>query len=193
MTNHKTMQETAEQPLHVVLFCSRNKDNEGVPGFDQRNRKFMTRHTPEELAERFDEFVRAGVEGEMCRMYVTVNARDNDKVRKNLMHWLIDNPDQDMAHIESRVVAVAMRSECKCEKKWMFDFDADPSLFEDFKADVLACDDRVEVEAFPTPNGLCVVTSRGFDTRKLDLGGRWKDVELKKDAQRCVMWKTKKS
>lgn len=184
--------ENATESLHVVLFCSRNKDNEDVEGFEQRNRKFLTRHTPEELEERFDEFVAAGVPGEMCRFYMSVNARDNEKTCRNLMHWLVDNPDQDMAHIESRTVSIAAKAECQAEKKWMFDFDADPALFDDFKTDILACDACVEVEAFPTPNGLCVVTSRGFDVRKLDFGGKWRDVELKKDADRCVMWKTKK-
>lgn len=183
--------DNTTESLHVVLFCSRNKDNEGVEGFEQRNRKFLTRHAPEELEERFDEFVAAGVPGEMCRFYMSVNARDNEKTCRNLMHWLVDNPDQDMAHIESRTVSIAAKAECQAEKKWMFDFDADLALFDDFKTDILACDACVEVEAFPTPNGLCVVTSRGFDVRKLDLGGKWRDVELKKDADRCVMWKTK--
>lgn len=180
-----------ENTLHVVLFCSRNKDNENVEGFVQRNRKFLTDKTAEELAERFDEFVAGGVDGEFCRFYMSVNARDNEKVRRALMHWLIDHPEQSMAHLESRAVAVAAKKECQAEKKWMFDFDADPALFDEFVSDVHACDDGVVVESFPTPNGLCVVCDRGFDARNLDLGGKWRDVELKKDESRCVAWKRK--
>lgn len=183
----------ADQALHVVLFCSRNKDNVGVEGFTQRNRKFLSDKTMEELVGRFDEFVAAGVPGEFCRFYMSVNARDNEKVRRNLMHWLIDHPEQSMAHMESRVVAVAAKKECQAEKKWMFDFDADPSLLDEFVDDVRACDENVKIEAFPTPNGLCVVTDRGFDFRQLDLSGKWRDVELKKDENRCVMWKTKEA
>lgn len=191
MTKNKAnTANTADNLLHVVLFCSRNKDNENVEGFEQRNRKFLTRHTTEELEERFDEFVRAGKPGEMCRFYMSVNARNNEKVQRNLMHWLVDNPDQDMAHLESRAVSIAAKAECREENKWMFDFDASPSLYGEFVEDVHGCDANVELEAFPTPNGLCVVASRGFDFRKLDLSGKWNEVGLKKDANRCVMWKT---
>lgn len=181
---------TGEQrALRVALFISRNKDNSDVPGFEQRSRKFLTDKTDDELRERFEEFVYAGVPGEFCRLYVSVNARDNEKVQRGLMHWLVDHPDQDMAHIESRTVAIAAKSECAAERKWMFDFDTDVSLLPEFEADVAACDPNVELEAFATPNGLCVITSRGFDVRKLDLGGKWRDVELKKDDQRCLYWK----
>lgn len=190
MTKNKTQEQNA--PLHVVLFCSRNKDNAEVEGFVQRNRKFLTEKTPIELMERFNEFVFSGVPGEMCRFYISVNARDNEKVRRGLIHWLVDNPDQDMGHIESRTVAIAAKSECRAEKKWMFDFDEDVSLLDDFIADIKSCDDRVEVETFTTPNGMCIVTSRGFDTRKLDLQDKWKNVELKKDENRCFTWKTKR-
>lgn len=195
MTENKNMSLTPEEhrPLRVVFFCSRNKDNADVPNFEQRNRKFLSTKSDEELMERFEEFVFSGVPGEFCRFYTSVNARDNAKVSRALMHWLVDHPDQEMDHIESRVVSIAAKSECAAEKKWMFDFDADPALLDEFIADVKACDDKVELEAFPTPNGLCVVASRGFDTRKLDLGGKWKDVGLKKDDQRCVAWKRKEA
>lgn len=186
-------EETADRALHVVLFCSRNKDNVGIEGFVQRNRKFVSDKTPEELAERFNEFAEAGLPGEMSRMYVSVNARDNEKIRRNLMHWLIDHPEQSMAHIESRTVSVAAHKDCAAERKWSFDFDADPALFDEFASDVHACDENVELEAFSTPNGLCVVCNRGFDIRKLDLSGKWKDVGLKKDSNRCVTWKVKEA
>lgn len=193
MTNNKNnTTENAEEsanPLRVVFFCSRNKDNEGVEGFEQRNRKFLSTKSDEELMQRFEEFVFSGVPGEFCRFYATVNARDNAKVARALTHWMVDHPDQEMDHLESRVVSIAAQAECAAEKKWMFDFDADPALLDEFKGDVAACDDKVELEAFPTPNGLCIITNRGFDTRKLDLGGKWKDVGLKKDDQRCIAWK----
>lgn len=84
-----------------------------------------------------------------------------------------------------------MKTECRAEKKWMFDFDEDPVLFDKFVEDIHSCDPDVEVFKYKTPNGLCVVTSRGFDTRKLDLDGKWKNVELKKDASRCLFWAIK--
>lgn len=188
-TRNANMATEEQPPLRVILFCSRNKDNEGIEGFEKRNRKFLSRKSDEELMHRFDEFVSAGVPGELCRFYASVNARDNEKVARSLMHWMVDHPDQDMGRIESRIVSLAAQSECAAEKKWMFDFDEDPSRLEEFESDVSACDPKVKIEAFPTPNGLCVIASRGFDVSKLDLGSKWKDVELKKDAQRCISWK----
>lgn len=184
------MEETL---CRVVMFCSRNKDNQDVEGFEQRHRNFVSDKTNEELISLFQEFVNGGVPGEFCRLYVSVNNRDNNKVVKNLTHWLIDNPDQDVSHMESRVASIAMKSECRAEKKWMFDFDEVPTLFDKFVEDVHSCDPEVEVFKYKTPNGLCVVTSRGFDTRGLDLGGKWKNVELKKDASRCLFWDMKET
>lgn len=192
MTNTKKNIVEEEAPLHVILFCSRNKDNSDIEGFEQRNRQFLSRSNIDDLKERFGEFVRSGKSGEMCRLYISVNARNNEKIHRELLHWMIDNPNQNMAHIESRTVSIAARSECAAEKKWMFDFDMEPTLIGEFVNDIHKCDAEVDVDAFPTPNGLCVITSRGFDIRKLDLLDKWKGVELKKDALRCVVWKTNK-
>lgn len=181
----------SENLCRVITFCSRNKDNQGVEGFHQRSEAFLSNKTDQELIYQFNNFVENGVEGEFCRLYISVNNRDNAKILKNLTHWLIDNPDQDMTKIDSRIASIAAKAECRAEKKWMFDYDEDPTRFAEFVADINKCDPDVEVASHYTPNGLCVITSRGFDTRKLELEDKWSNVELKKDASRCVYWTRK--
>lgn len=190
-TNNKGSEERL--PLRTILFCSRNKDNKDIEGFKQRKRKFLSSLSDEDLMSRFEEFVFSGVPGEFCRFYASVNGRDNEKIRRNVIHFLVDHPDADMALVENYSVAAADRDDCKAERKWVFDYDADPALIDEFVADVKACDGEVEAEVFPTPNGFCVVTSRGFDARNLDLGGKWNDVALKRDASRCIAWKRKET
>ena len=70
----------AKEGLRVVLFKSRNKDNRDLDGFKERSVGFVSTRGMDQLEAEFQDFVRKGVPGELCRMYVTVNRRDNDKV-----------------------------------------------------------------------------------------------------------------
>ena len=171
--------------MRVILFASRNKDNKHIAGFKERRKSFVSNLTDEELIEEFSSFVEKGVEGEFSRLYVSINTRDEAKVHKAFMHWLIDHPDCDLTRLESKVASLAAKPECRETKRWMFDFDEDESRYEEFARDVYLCDPQVKLEKFRTPNGLCVVADRGFDTRGLK---KWANVELKKDAMRCLRW-----
>ena len=84
--------------LKVVLFCSRNKDNKHVEGFTQRSVSFVTTKFIGELIEDFEEFSSKGLDGEMSRMYVSINSRDHNKVRKAVIHYLVDHEDFDMSN-----------------------------------------------------------------------------------------------
>lgn len=67
------------ETLNVVLFTSRNKDNRHVENFKERRESFVTTLSADELQDRFDRFVQSGVDGEMSRMYISINPRSNEK------------------------------------------------------------------------------------------------------------------
>lgn len=177
------------KPIRVCLLVSRNKDNRCVENFVERRRSFITTKTRDELAEEFDNFVNHGVEGEMCRMYLSVNARDNTKIHKELLHFLIDNPDFNLAHIQSKIAGIAAKKECTLEKKWMFDFDCeDEDKLNEFMEDIMmSTNDIIGATSYTTPHGYAIIVSHGFDTRELI--EKWGDiVTLKRDDLLCVAW-----
>ena len=176
--------------LKVVLFISRNKDNEGVEGFKKRSESFLSTKSVEELSEEFNLFVAKGVAEEVSRFYHHVNARDNDKIRKALLHHLIDHENINMASLPQKVASIASKAENRAESKWLFDFDDDNHLINDFVNDIRKeVPSHVAVIPQQTPNGHAVVVGQGFDTR--ELLAKWDKVELKRDDMLCVDWKKK--
>lgn len=176
--------------LKVVLFLSRNKDNKHLEGFKGRTKSFLSSRSVGELREEFNIFVNEGVEGEMSRFYHHVNSRDNNKVRKALMHYLLDHEDTNMASIEQRVASLASKKENARESKWLFDFDEDTKKLDEFLEDVNTYSSSETLVAdYKTPNGHAVVVSQGFDTR--ELLAKWSNVELKRDDMLCVDWKVR--
>ena len=118
-------------------------------------------------------------------MYVSVNARDEEKVKRELMHELFDN-NVELTKLQSKLASLAAKSKCAAEKKWMFDFDSeDKDLLNNFVSE-LEYLTELEPEVHKTPNGYAVVVSRGFDTR--DLLSRYEFVELKRDDMLCLKW-----
>ena len=182
MKNYKWNSEKFSGDVSVVLFTSRNKDNKDVKDFKQRRKAFVT---PEPLGDKtmkeFQHFVDNGVDGEISRMYYSVNTRDTLKINNLLVHYLIDNPNTNPAALAGKVAAIAAQKECANSKHWMFDFDCfDIAKVEEFKQDILAIDPTVSINITPTYHNFAVVVDHGFDTRKLM--EKWGDiVELKKD------------
>lgn len=122
-------------------------------------------------------------------MYLSINARDNTKVHKELLHFLIDNPDFNLAHIQSKIAGIAAKKECALEKKWMFDFDCeDKNKLYEFLSDLrVFCSSSSSRTAYKTPNGYAIVVSQGFDAR--ELLEKYKDiVTLKRDDLLCIAW-----
>lgn len=177
-----------ENLLKVVLFVSRNKDNKDLPNYTQRKESFVTKDSLEKLEEDFNNFVNKGLHGELSRMYVSVNARDEEKVKRELMHELFDN-NVELTKLQSKLASLAARAKCAAEKKQMFDFDSeDKDLLNNFVSE-LEYLTELEPEVHKTPNGYAVVVSRGFDTR--DLLSRYPFVELKRDDMLCYKWMRK--
>lgn len=114
-------------------------------------------------------------------MYRSVNARDEEKVRKGLLIKLIyESPS--MTKIEGVLASVAQRKENAAEKKWLFDFDCDDKdILDKFIADIMEESPGITVEYKKTPNGYAIVTNHGFDTRKLLEKYVEYDITLKRD------------
>ncbi|GAA5395212.1 hypothetical protein SuUB81_10030 [Streptococcus uberis] len=168
--------------LRVVLFTSRNKDNKNVIGFVERTKAFLTTKTVEELKDEFKLFVEKGCLEETSRFYISVNERNNSKVQKALIHYLLDN-EINMASIPSKVASIASKKENSLTNKWLFDFDDDKEKINAFVADVKTLY-IAEPEVYETPNGYAVIVEHGFDTR--ELLKKWDKVELKRDAMLCI-------
>ena len=180
--------------LNTVMFVSRNKDNKNIEGFKQRSMNFVSTKHPEELSGKFQEFVERGVEGEFSRFYISVNARDPEKVHKHLMHFLIDHPDYPLDKMESKIASLADRTDCALTKKWLFDLD-DMNMVEayEFASDVIKAGEFESMESMEirrTVSGYSLVVPRGFDTR--EVLSKYEDVSLKRDAMILVSTKKNK-
>lgn len=190
--------------LNVVLFVSRNKDNKNVKDFKERRNAFVTTKNAEELFEKFSAFAREGLDGEMSRMYFSVNPRSNAKTFKALQHKMLDQKF-NLSSLPQRVAALAALKENAYDSqhlKWMFDFDPvegldTEKLLQSFLFNMKLCHEltqtkchetrpKMTVETYKTPNGYAVVVDQRFDTR--ELLETWTNVTLKRDDLLCVGW-----
>ena len=183
----------SDNPIHVVLFRSRNKDNKDLEGFKERREAFITNdYDGVRVSNRFNNFVDDGVDGEICRMYVSVNERDPKAIYKELLHFLIDEPEFNLCAIDAKLASIAAKKECAKTKHWMFDFDSlDEDKLKEFEHDILNNGSVLieHIERHRTPNGYAIIVNHGFDTR--ELLAKWGDiVSLKKDDLLCVKWTT---
>ena len=176
--------------LYVYLIRSRNKDNKDIPNFKERAKVILEyRENEDKVIEAFKNFAAKGLPGEQTRLYRSVNSRNEEKIREELIIRLLrDKPS--MTQINRTLASVAQQVQNRDESKWMFDFDVDDDkLAEDFKNDVrrFAYDNsdtffyNHEIEIHKTPHGYAIIVPHGFDTR--ELMKKWKDydITLKKD------------
>jgi hypothetical protein len=177
-----------DKPLRICLMVSRNKDNKDVEDFKERRRAFLTTKTDDELRKEFGHFVEDGMFKEFCRLYVSVNARDPQKIHKELLKFLIDEPDFNLTHIQGKLAGIGAKKECALEKKWMFDFDREKGVGE-FEKDIIvnASPAFERIEEYQTPHGYAIIVDHCFDTR--ELMKKWGDiVTLKRDDLLCIDW-----
>lgn len=180
-----------DRPFHVVMFVSRNKDNQGVELFKQRTKAFLTQKNTDELSKDFEIFVNEGVYGEFSRFYISVNSRKHEAVVLSLQHYLLDNPDVNLAKIDKLISSLAMKKGMALTKKFLFDYDGEKEYIGYFTENVEhELGNSNFVTAYETPNGFAVVTETGFDTRALL--EKWRDVELKRDGMLYVTSDLKK-
>lgn len=173
---------------YVIGFISRNKDNTHIEGFRPRSKHFLANDfSSEDVFKKFKEFINQGFDGEFCRFYVSINRVDEVKVKKELAKFLIDEAVMpsgwEVRKIEDKTCSIASKIENKIEKKWLFDCDCDKKTMLDFTKEIPK---DVKYTIYPTPHGFAVITTHGFDTRKILK--KYPDIELKKDACLCYKW-----
>ena len=188
-----------DKDFRNVLFVSRNKDNRVLnnskyyKSFKPRVKSFVARVSPFDVSSLYDEFetfVNEGTNGEISRLYVSVNTRDEQKVHRALMHELIDKPDFDMTKIGSKIASIAMKPANRKTSHWLFDFDRrDFDLFYNFMTDV---SEQTQILAQkPTMNGYALVVDHGFDTR--EILKKYPMATLKRDSMLLSYWKAKEN
>ena len=170
--------------LYVYLICSRNKDNKDLPNFKKRAKTILEyKENEDRVIKEFHRFAADGVPGEQTRLYRSVNSRNEEKIRKELIIRLLrDKPS--MTKLNRTLASVAQQIENRDESKWLFDFDVDDeSLMYDFVHDVIIFSGipLSDIQAYKTPHGYAIVVPYGFDTRELI--EKWKDydITLKRD------------
>ena len=165
--------------LYVYLIRSRNKDNKDVPNFKERTKTILEyKQNEEKVFDEFYRFAADGVPGEQTRLYRSVNSRNEEKIKEELIIRLLkDKPS--MTKLNRTLASVAQQVENRDESKWLFDFDVDDELLMyDFVHDVIIFS-RIplsDIQAYTTPHGYAIVVPHGFDTR--ELMERWKDYDI---------------
>ena len=180
-----------DKEIHVCLFISRNKDNKDIPNFSERRMSFITtkHYNDSKLQSDFYNFISNGVANEVCRMYYSLNSRKSEIIYKQLLHFLIDEPNFNLCAVQSKIASIADKHECAKTKHWLFDFDInDIEKVKEFINHILIYNNKdIDVTYRKTPNGYAVITNRGFDTR--ELFKKWtENVSLKRDDLICVHW-----
>ena len=166
--------------LYVYLICSRNKDNKDIPNFKERAKTILEyKENEDKVIEVFKEFATKGVPGEQTRLYRSVNSRNEEKIREELIIRLLrDKPS--MTQLNRTLASVAQQVQNRDESKWLFDFDVDDEeLLDQFRTDLGLL--GIHNYCRKTPHGYAVIAGHGFDTR--ELMEKWKDydITLKKD------------
>ena len=168
--------------LYVYTMRSRNKDNKNVPNFKERvNTILEYKENEDRVIKEFYRFAADGVTGESTRLYRSVNSRNEEKIREELIIRLLrDKPS--MTKLNRTLASVAQQVENRDESKWLFDFDVDDEeKVDDFVDDIYFYSGIESHELHNTPHGYAIVVPYGFDTR--ELMEKWKnyDITLKKD------------
>ena len=169
--------------LYVYLMRYRNKDNKDIPNFKGRVETILEyKENENKIIEKFRDFAAKGVLGEQTRLYRSVNSRNEEKIREELIIRLLrDKPS--MTQLNRTLASVALQVQNRDESKWLFDFDVDDDkLALGFINDITNYGFVFnQIEMYKTPHGYAIIVPHGFDTR--ELMEKWKDydITLKKD------------
>lgn len=163
--------------LYVYLIRSRNKDNKDISNFKERAKTILEyKENEDRVIKEFHRFAADGVPGEQTRLYRSVNSRNEEKIREELIIRLLrDKPS--MTKLNRTLASVAQQVENRNESKWLFDFDVDDEeKVDDFIDDIYFYSEIENHELHKTPHGYAIIIPRGFDTR--ELMKKWKDYDI---------------
>lgn len=186
--------------MFTVVLISRNKDNKDVKGFCERKKVFLVRAFEPYMSEQeeefnmydeFERFVQDGVDGEMSRLYISVNSRDAKKIQRDLFIELYDK-QLDFVSFQRKLVSIANKDENKASRNYLLDYDKD-STEEEMLKDLEEIKEHIkhgnilEILVYKkTPNGWHIITNP-FDIRAIN-----KDyITVKKDGMLLKDYKRK--
>lgn len=168
--------------LYVYLICSRNKDNKDLPNFKEREKTILEyKENEDRVIKEFHRFAADGVPGEQTRLYRSVNSRNEEKIREELIIRLLRGKPS-VTTLNRTLASVAQQAENRDESKWLFDFDVnDEEKVDDFIDDIYFYSGIENHELHKTPHGYAIIVPHGFDIR--ELVKKWKDydITLKRD------------
>lgn len=103
--------------LYVYLIRSRNKDNKYIPNFKERAKTILEyKENEDKVIEDFKNFAAKGVPGEQTRLYRSVNSRNEEKIREELIIRLLrDKPS--MTQLNRTLASVAQQVQNRDESK----------------------------------------------------------------------------
>ncbi len=171
--------------LYVYQIRSRNKDNKDVLNFKERTKTILEyKENEEKVVEEFHKFAAYGVPGEQTRLYRSVNSRNEEKIREELIIKLLkDKPS--MTQLNHVLTCVSQQVQNRDERKWLFDFDMDDEeKVNKFIEDIHFFSGIEKHELYKTPNGYAVVVPHRFDTR--ELMEKWKDYDITLHKDRLI-------
>ena len=95
--------------LYVYLIRSRNKDNKNILNFKERAKTILEyKENEDKVIEAFRSFAVKGVPGEQTRLYRSVNSRNEEKIREELIIRLLrDKPS--MTQLNRTIASVAQQ------------------------------------------------------------------------------------
>ena len=163
--------------LYVYLIRSRNKDNKDIPNFKERIRTILEyKENEDRIIKEFHKFAADGVPGEKTRLYLSVNSRNEEKIREEfIIRLLRDKPS--MTKLNRTLASVEQLVENRDESKWLFDFDVDDEeKVDDFIDDIYFYSEIENHELHKTPHGYAIIVPYGFDIR--ELMEKWKDYDI---------------
>lgn len=78
--------------LYVYLIRSRNKDNKDIPNFKERAKTILEyKENEDKVIEVFNDFATKELPGEQTRLYRSVNSRNEEKIREELIIRLMSS------------------------------------------------------------------------------------------------------
>lgn len=105
--------------------------------------------------------------GGIWKIHRTVNARDVQKARNLLLHYLIDFPEK-ASYVDSLWRTCLLQKECIFgEKKFMFDVDTSDAVEQEKILDNILCSNGEVLERVFTPSGGCHIVTKPFDSREV--------------------------
>lgn len=186
--------------MFTVVLNSRNKDNKDLKGFCERKKVFLVREFEPYMGEReeevdmykeFERFVQEGVDGEMSRLYISVNSRDEKKIQRDLFIELYDK-QMDFVSFTRKLVSIANKDDNKASRNYLLDYDKDTTEeemlkdIEEIKGNITH-GNMLEILLYQkTPNGWHIITN------PFDITAIKKDyITVKKDGMFLKEYKRK--